>query len=64
MLLDEPTASLDARNRGIVIEMIRECLAAGTGILAIFHDLEVREAIADAVVDVTSFTPTRRALAA
>lgn len=64
MLLDEPTASLDARNRGIVIEMIRECLAAGSGILAIFHDPDVREALADAVVDVASFTPARRVLVA
>lgn len=64
MLLDEPTASLDARNRGIVIEMIRERLAAGTGILAIFHDHDVREAIADAVIDVAEFAPGSRVMAA
>jgi len=64
MLLDEPTASLDARNRGVVIEMIRERLAAGTGILAIFHDHDVRDAVADHVVDVTAFTPTRQLAAA
>lgn len=64
MLLDEPTASLDARNRGVVIEMIRERLAAGTGILAIFHDHDVRDAVADRIVDVTAFTPAREMVAA
>lgn len=64
MLLDEPTASLDARNRGIVIEMIRERLATGAGVLAIFHDQEVREALADDIVDVSAFTPVRRPVAA
>lgn len=64
MLLDEPTASLDARNRGAVIEMIRERLAQGVGILAIFHDQEVRDAVADTIVDVTAFAPERRVVAA
>lgn len=64
MLLDEPTASLDARNRGVVIEMIRERLDAGTGILAIFHDQDVRDAVADHVVDVTAFAPARERIAA
>lgn len=64
MLLDEPTASLDARNRGVVIDMIRERLAAGTGILAIFHDADVREAVGDHVVDVQAFTPAREPVAA
>ncbi|MGO1539137.1 MAG: phosphonate C-P lyase system protein PhnL [Leucobacter sp.] len=57
MLLDEPTASLDARNREIVIGLIRERLARGVGILGIFHDAEVREAVADHVVDVSAYTP-------
>ncbi|OCG72898.1 phosphonate C-P lyase system protein PhnL [Microbacterium sediminis] len=64
LLLDEPTASLDARNRAVVIEMIRERLAAGTGMLAIFHDHDVRDAVADRVVDVAAFTPAREAVAA
>lgn len=59
MLLDEPTASLDARNRGVVVEMIRERLAAGAGMLAICHDTEVREAVADRIVDVAAFAPER-----
>lgn len=57
LLLDEPTASLDARNREVVIGLIRESLARGVGILAIFHDADVREAVADATVDVQAFAP-------
>lgn len=63
LLLDEPTASLDARNRGVVIELIRESLGRGAGMLAIFHDADVREAVADATVDVQSFTAARHEVA-
>ena len=55
LLLDEPTASLDAANRQVVIDLIREKKAAGAGLLGIFHDAETREAVADRVVDVTRF---------
>lgn len=64
LLLDEPTASLDARNRAVVIELIRESLGSGTGMLAIFHDADVREAVADVTVDVQSFTAARQEVAA
>ncbi len=47
LLLDEPTASLDDANRDIVIAMILEAKAAGTAIVGIFHDTEVRDAVAD-----------------
>ncbi len=47
LLLDEPTASLDAENRAVVIDMVREAKAAGSAIVAICHDAEVRAAIAD-----------------
>ncbi|WP_375002102.1 phosphonate C-P lyase system protein PhnL [Aeromicrobium sp. CTD01-1L150] len=57
LLLDEPTASLDPRNREVVIDLIRERLARGVGMLAIFHDTDVREAVGSAVVDVRAFTP-------
>jgi len=46
LLLDEPTASLDARNRRVVIELIEEAKAAGTAVVGIFHDEEVRDAVA------------------
>lgn len=61
LLLDEPTASLDAANRQVVIDMIGEKKAAGTALLGIFHDQDVREAVADRVIDVTSFAPGRAA---
>lgn len=52
LLLDEPTASLDATNRAIVISLINEAKAKGTAIVGIFHDAEVREAVADRLFDV------------
>ena len=52
LLLDEPTASLDAANRAIVIELMREAKAAGSAIIGIFHDAEVREAVADRLFEV------------
>ena len=52
LLLDEPTASLDAANRAIVIGLIHEAKQAGTAIVGIFHDTEVREAVADRVFTV------------
>jgi alpha-D-ribose 1-methylphosphonate 5-triphosphate synthase subunit PhnL len=47
LLLDEPTASLDAENRQVVIGMIREAKHDGRAIIGIFHDVEVRDAVAD-----------------
>lgn len=61
LLLDEPTASLDAVNRAVVIEMIREKKAANTALLGIFHDQDVREAVADTIIDVTAFSAGRAA---
>ncbi len=52
LLLDEPTASLDAANRAIVIALINQAKADGTAIIGIFHDAEVREAVADRLFDV------------
>ena len=57
LLLDEPTASLDAANRRVVIELIADKKAAGTAILGIFHDAQVRDAVADTVIDVAEFAP-------
>ncbi len=56
LLLDEPTASLDAANRAVVIDMIREKKKNGAGVIAIVHDEDVRDAIADTVVDITRFS--------
>ncbi|MRG57048.1 phosphonate C-P lyase system protein PhnL [Phyllobacterium sp. SYP-B3895] len=56
LLLDEPTASLDARNRSVVVSMIEAKKAAGVAMLGIFHDEDVREAVADRIIDVTAFS--------
>ena len=55
LLLDEPTASLDARNRAAVVDLIREKKDRGVAILGIFHDEDVRDRVADRIVDVTRF---------
>jgi alpha-D-ribose 1-methylphosphonate 5-triphosphate synthase subunit PhnL len=55
LLLDEPTASLDADNRAVVVRMIQAAKARGTAIVAICHDLDVREQIADRLFDVVPF---------
>jgi alpha-D-ribose 1-methylphosphonate 5-triphosphate synthase subunit PhnL len=55
LLLDEPTASLDLANREIVVDLIAEKKRRGAAIVAIVHDDDVRNAIADRIVDVTRF---------
>jgi alpha-D-ribose 1-methylphosphonate 5-triphosphate synthase subunit PhnL len=55
LLLDEPTASLDAGNRAVVVDLIAEKKRRGAAVVAIVHDDDVRAAIADTVVDVTRF---------
>lgn len=57
LLLDEPTASLDAKNRAVVVEMIEQKKAEGVAMLGIFHDEDVRSAVADRIVDVSAFAP-------
>ena len=47
LLLDEPTASLDANNRAVVIELIQEAKARGAAMIGIFHDADVRDQVAD-----------------
>jgi len=61
LLLDEPTASLDAKNREVVLSLIEEAKARGTAIVGIFHDEAARTRVCDRVVDVSRFTPGRAA---
>lgn len=61
LLLDEPTASLDAVNRDVVVAMIAEKKTAGVAILGIFHDADVRARVADRVIDVAAFAPAPQA---
>ena len=55
LLLDEPTASLDADNRAAVRKLIADKKRRGTAIVAVVHDENVRDAIADRIVEVTQF---------
>ncbi len=57
LLLDEPTASLDAVNRDVVLALIEEAKARGAAILGIFHDAAARDRVCDRVVDVRAFAP-------
>ena len=61
MLLDEPTASLDAMNREVVLRLIEEAKAGGAAILGIFHDEGARDRVCDRLVDVTGFRPAAAA---
>ncbi|MFU8881945.1 MAG: ATP-binding cassette domain-containing protein [Rhodobacterales bacterium] len=56
LLLDEPTVSLDAANREVVLSLIEQAKARGAAILGIFHDEGARERVCDRVVDVARFT--------
>ena len=57
MLLDEPTASLDATNRAVVLELIEDAKARGAAIIGIFHDEAARARVCDREIDVTGFSP-------
>jgi alpha-D-ribose 1-methylphosphonate 5-triphosphate synthase subunit PhnL len=57
LLLDEPTASLDATNRATVLGLISEAKARGAAIIGIFHDESAREQVCDRFIDVTGFSP-------
>ncbi len=46
LLLDEPTASLDADNRAVVAELLAEARATGSAVLGIFHDEDMRDRVA------------------
>ncbi len=55
LLLDEPTASLDAANRITVVGLINEARADGAAIVGIFHDARVRDSVATRVLDMAQF---------
>ena len=57
LLLDEPTASLDAVNRDVVLTLIEAAKARGAAIIGIFHDEAARARLCDRLVDVTIYTP-------
>jgi alpha-D-ribose 1-methylphosphonate 5-triphosphate synthase subunit PhnL len=57
LLLDEPTAALDDMNRATVVELIEARKREGAAVLGIFHDADIRERVADRIIDVTQFAP-------
>lgn len=57
LLLDEPTASLDAQNRATVLGLIEGAKARGAAIIGIFHDEAARAQVCDHFVDVSGFSP-------
>jgi len=54
LLLDEPTASLDAANGERVAELIDEARQRGAAIVGIFHDVAVRDRVATRLHAVTA----------
>ena len=52
LLLDEPTASLDKKNKKTVLSLINGAKHAGAAILGIFHDDEARKAVCDRMIDI------------
>ncbi|WP_170399014.1 phosphonate C-P lyase system protein PhnL [Ruegeria arenilitoris] len=57
LLLDEPTASLDAKNRETVLALITQAKARGAAIVGIFHDVDARKRVCDRQVDLSDFAP-------
>lgn len=55
LLLDEPTASLDAANTQTVIDLIGEARARGAAIIGVFHDPQVAAAVATRRVSIRTF---------
>ena len=56
LLLDEPTASLDATNRAAVVTLIEQAKQRGSAVVGIFHDADVRERVADRLYEMNPET--------
>jgi alpha-D-ribose 1-methylphosphonate 5-triphosphate synthase subunit PhnL len=55
LLLDEPTASLDAVNTRVVIELVSQARARGAAIIGVFHDPVIAAAAATRRIDIECF---------
>jgi len=51
LLLDEPTASLDSRSTGIVLDILRELRGKGTTMIGVFHDNITLREFSDSVYE-------------
>lgn len=54
LLLDEPTASLDAETKKVVIQALNQLRKQGTTMVGIFHDTDVMKRLVDRVFTMTS----------
>ena len=50
LLLDEPTASLDQKNRSIILEIVKKLKSQQITIIGIFHDEKELEVLADNIL--------------
>ncbi len=57
LLVDEPTASLDAANRDAVVELLNEARSRGAALVGIFHDGEVRARVSSRTLNVAALMP-------
>ncbi len=55
LILDEPTASLDAANREAFVSLMLDRKAQGCAFVGIFHDEDVRTRLADRIIDISAF---------
>lgn len=55
LLLDEPTASLDAANRDTVVALIQEAKERGCAVVGIFHDADVRTRVCDRLFEIEGY---------
>ena len=53
MLLDEPTASLDPKNRQTVLELIHEALDNKSTIIGVFHNTDDQKKIGGQIIDMS-----------
>ena len=53
LLLDEPTASLDPKTAEKVMGLIQDLKQHGTAMLAIFHDPNITQQLADHIVELS-----------
>ncbi|MDP5358657.1 MAG: ATP-binding cassette domain-containing protein, partial [Paracoccaceae bacterium] len=57
LLLDEPTASLDATARAALVQRLSDLKAQGTAMIGVFHHPDDVEHLIDRVIDLTPDIP-------
>jgi alpha-D-ribose 1-methylphosphonate 5-triphosphate synthase subunit PhnL len=55
LLLDEPTAALDTKNKDTVVAMVHEARSNGCAVVGVFHDQAVCDAVATRYVNVADY---------